>query len=182
MNPHGPHAGNRLRRRSAFVVPALAVVLLFGASTASAQGRSIGGHVGIASGLISRSEGKTTTMRKDCCTIVVPLGLIVRKNSSLPLDIGVAPAVDLDNNSVSWSFGLTTFRALGGGYAAALGLNIDVTDPAWGFVPALDKVLYQPSPGTAIIGDLLVPVMFNKNDNGVRYVSVGLAFHIGYAF
>lgn len=171
-------------RRPVGVALALVVIIMGWPSNAaaqgSAQGSSIGGHVGVALPLIWRAEEETTTMA-DEFIVSVPVGVIFRKNTALPIDLSVAPTLHADH-TVSFSIGVNTVRGIGRGFAAAGGMLVDVSNPAWGFAAALDKLLLNMPGGKALVGDLIVPVMFNKNDAGARFTSFGVAMHVGFVF
>ncbi len=162
-----------------FVLTLCTLVLLW-ASHAAAQDRSIGGHVGVALPLISRSEGEITMMT-DAVAISFPVGVVFRKTSQLPIDIAVVPTL-LDDGRLNFAIGLNTVRGIGRGYAGAFGMLVDVTNRSWGFAPGLDKVLRHMDGGKVLVGDLVVPVMFHKDSAGAAYTSIGMGAHIGIGF
>lgn len=149
-------------------------------STAAAQGRSVGGHVGVALPLVGRSKEKTTTIA-DEFVISVPVGVIFRKNTGLPIDIAVGPTL-LADHSVNISIGVNTALGIGRGFAAGIGVIVDISDPGWGFAAALDKLLLNMPGGTALIGDIIVPVLFYRDGPGVGHTSYGVGMHVGVAF
>ena len=174
MQPQG------LLRRPGGVALALVGGVMLWTSNAAAQERSVGGHVGVALPLVWRSEDKTTTMAEEFA-ISVPVGVILRKNTGLPIDIGVAPTL-LHNGRVTFSASVNAVRGIGRGFSAVMGVLVDVSDPAWGFAATLDKVLLRMQGGAVLVGDLSVPVLFYTDSQGAGYTSVGLAMHVGVAF
>lgn len=136
--------------------------------------------MGVALPLVSRSQGETTTMT-DALAVSIPIGVVLRKNTGVPIDIAVAPTV-LNNGRVVFSMGVNTAHGIGHGFAAGGGLLLDISGHSWGLATALDRVLLKMPRGRLLVADLFVPVQFQKDKQGARFVSVTLATHVGLAF
>ena len=162
-----------------WAVAVLVAVVTLWTSDAAAQGRSVGGHVGVALPLVSRSQGETT-MLVDDFAIIFPMGVVLRLNTGLPIDLAVVPT--LHKHRVEFSMGVNTIHGIGHGFAVGGGVFVDVSNRAWGFAPAFDRVLLHMAGGRALVGDLFVPVAFHKDTHGARYASIGVATHVGVAF
>ena len=174
MKPQGP-----LRRPGGVALALVAGVVLW-TSNAAAQERSVGGHVGVAFPLVWRSEDKTTTLAEEFA-ISVPVGVILRRNTGLPIDIGIAPTL-LHDGRVNVSVSASAVRGIGRGFSAVMGVLVDVSNPAWGFAATLDKVLHRMQGGAVLVGDLTVPVLFYTDSQGAGFTSVALSMHVGVAF
>jgi hypothetical protein len=153
---------------------------MLGTSNAAAQEQTIGGHVGVVTSLISRAQGDTTMMIEGL-SLTVPMGVVFRKNTGLPIDVAVSPTL-LKNGRVLFGVGVGTAHSIGHGLAGCMGMFVDVSNRAWGVAPALDRVLLHMDHGRLLIGDLMVPVGFYKDSQGGRYTSIGMGVHIGVAF
>ena len=168
--------------RRLFAPAAISIFLTtVGVSDLAAQGSSVGGHIGLALPIVSRSQGDTSTMTEDFA-VSIPAGIIFLKNGPVPIDLAVFPT--FVDGGLDFGLGIATARGIGSGYAVAMGVYVDFSNSAWGIAPALDKVLVDLGSGKALIADLMVPIQFNKDDDIDRtpYTSVGLGVHVGFAF
>ena len=168
------------RRRPGWAPLALVAVVVLWTSEAGAQDHSVGGHVGVAVPVFSHAQGNTTMMTEDFA-VTVPIGVVFRKTSSVPIDVAVSPTL-LKNGRVIFGVGVGTAHGIGHGLAAGMSMFVDVSNRAWGLAPALDRVLLHMDGGRLLLGDLFVPVGFYKDTKGVGYTSIGVAMHLGIAF
>ena len=113
--------------------------------------------------------------------ISVPIGVVLRKNTGLPIDITVVPTLLLDHR-VDFAMGVNTVHGIGHEFAAGGGIVVDVSNWSWGFAAALDRVLRHMDGGRVLIGDLFVPVLFHQDAHGAGFTSIGVAMHVGVAF
>ena len=155
----------------------LAAVVMLWTPQAAAQDRSVGGHVGFALPVVSRSQGDTTSE----FAISVPIGIVFRKNTGLPIDVAAVPTLN-PHSKIDVAMSVNTAHGLGRGLSATIGAIVNLRDPVWGFAPGLDKVLAKLGSGRVLVGDLFVPVLFHRETDGTWYTSVGLGVHVGVAF
>jgi hypothetical protein len=150
------------------------------AAGASAQ-NTLGGHIGIVLPLVSRADGRTTTISDDF-VIGFPMGITIRKSPTFAFDLELVPGVQNDPLSVGLTVHPGVVWGVGGGWGAGGRLAFDVNKPSWGFTPILNHGLLKVGKDGTLFGEFVLPVRFQENSAGKSFTSVGFGVHLGVGF
>ncbi|MGI8657107.1 MAG: hypothetical protein ACR2LC_18040 [Pyrinomonadaceae bacterium] len=135
----------KINRRSCLLrsgVLAMFFVLLCGVfAVAGAQEPPprVGGHVGIAFPIVTRSDGRTTTISEDFI-VGFPVGIVIRNSSPFAFDFEFVPTI---NNSPRQDVTLTVHPGIVYGfkknYTAGIRAAFDIGADAYGFTPLIQR-------------------------------------------
>lgn len=141
---------------------------------------SVGGHIGLAMPWVSHGNGDTTTPR-DSFIVATPMGVTVRKNTSLPVDFGVMPSL-IDGRKLNLTFAIAVGHSLGRGFGSGTGVLFDATNTCFGGAFAVNRIVGRLPGGRLLMGEVGVFSVLPRNDDGVRFLSVAVGTHLAVVF
>ncbi len=178
------NAGERRRVRRNVLPLAFALTLLCGIfSVAGAQEPPprVGGHVGIAFPIVTRSDGQTTTISEDFI-VGFPVGITIRNSSPFAFDFEFVPTI---NNSPRQDVTLTVHPGVIYGfkknYAVGLRAAFDIGADAYGFTPLIQRS-WKIKGNTKYFVEADFPVRFRQRPDLRRTTSGTFTAHFGVAF
>ena len=151
------------------------VVGVLAPGVAQAQ-NTLGGHMGIALPLATRSGGNTTTVG-DPFSIGFPTGITIKMNERVAFDVEFVPTIRKTPYAVSLTFHPGVIWALENDFNAGLRMAFDVNQASWGFTPLLNRKIGKVGTGGTLFGEIDVPLRFQNQNN-----SIGVGVHLGVAF
>jgi len=174
----------RLRRSS--VLPLVfALTLLCGIFTvAGAQEPPpprVGGHVGIAFPIVTRSNGQTTTISEDFI-VGFPVGIVIRNSSPVAFDFEFVPTI---NNSPRQDVTLTVHPGVvysfKKNYLVGVRAAFDIGADTYGFTPIAQRS-WKIKGNTKYFVEADFPVRFRQQPDLRRTTSGAFTAHFGIAF
>ena len=188
------HGGRICRRRSWFICRRQAAMLLVAfltAATLTTVSRAqavLGGHVGVAFPLVTRTTGAAespadTTTINDSFNIIFPFGVsVVPKGSPVVYDFEFVPEIHPSTRSVTLLVHPGVIRPLPQHWAVGIRAAFEVDQSSIGFTPLVNKSFPISGHKTRwfVEGDL--PVRFLQKPNQQNATSVGIAAHVGLSF
>ena len=153
------------------------VIALALPSIAAAEDR-LGGHVGTAFPLVSRSGGSTSTIG-DQLEIGFPTGISIKPGTDWAFDLELVPVIT-HARSVSLTVHPGVIRKLPHSFATGVRMAFDARGSAWGFTPLVNRG-YPVGPVTYFV-EGVVPIRFKQDTAGVNQTSVGFGLHFGVGF
>jgi hypothetical protein len=165
------------------VIISAAMVFLFAQAQEAAAQNSIGGHIGVAFPLVTRADGKTTTLG-DNFTTAFPMGITVKRDGSrMAFDLELVPAIQDRPRKVNLTVHPGLIWDLGGNWAGGIRAAFDVNQSSWGFTPLIARAF--PITGhknNKLFIEFDLPVRFQKPSIGNNVTAVTFAIHFGTAF
>ena len=139
-------------------------------------GNQLGGHFGFVHGLVTFSNGKTTSIADSGnYSIGFPTGVTIKTSSNFAFDIEFVPFVS-ENHKVTLLFHPGGLYSLGGNFTFGTRLAFEINNASYGFTPLLNKA-FPLKGGGAFFLELVVPVRFF---DGGSATTIGL--HVGVGF
>jgi len=141
----------------------------------------VGGHVGIAFPIVTRSDGRTTTISEDFI-VGFPIGVTIRNSSPFAFDFEFVPTV---NNSPRQDVTLTVHPGVIYGfkknYAVGLRAAFDIGSDTYGFTPLVQRS-WKIKGNTKYFVEADFPVRFRQQPDGRRTTAGGFTAHFGVSF
>lgn len=165
------------------VLPVAFVLLcgLFTATSAQEPPPRVGGHVGIAFPIVTRSDGRTTTISEDFI-VGFPIGIVIRNSSPFAFDFEFVPTI---NNSPRQNVTLTVHPGIVYGfkknYTAGIRAAFDIGGDAYGFTPLIQRS-WKIKGNTKYFIEADFPVRFRQQPDLRRTTSGTFTAHFGVAF
>ena len=163
---------------------ALFFIALIIPSVASAQEPApprVGGHVGIAFPIVTRSDGTTTTISEDFI-VGFPVGITIRNSSPVAFDFEFVPTI---NNSPSQDVTLTVhpgaIYSFKKSYAVGIRAAFDIGADTYGFTPLVQRS-WKIKGNTKYFVEADFPVRFRQQLDGRRTRSGAFTAHFGVSF
>ena len=165
------------------VMTLVAIVFLFAHPQRAAAQNSIGGHVGVAFPLVTRADGRTTTLG-DNFTTAFPMGITVKRDGSkMAFDLELVPAIQDRPRKVNLTVHPGLIWDLGGNWAGGIRAAFDVNQTSWGFTPLIARGFpISGHKNNKVFIEFDLPVRFQKPSIGNNVTAVTFAIHLGTAF
>ncbi len=181
---HCRKAVQRRRLRRGVLPAAFVLTLLCGIFTvAGAQEPPprVGGHVGVAFPIVTRSDGRTTTISEDFI-VGFPVGIVIRNSSPFAFDFEFVPTI---NNSPRQDVTLTVHPGVvysfKKNYTVGIRAAFDIGADAYGFTPLIQRS-WKLKGNTKYFVEADFPVRFRQQPDGRRTTSGTFTAHFGVAF
>lgn len=157
----------------------MAALCLLGAPAAQAADQ-VGGHFGFVVPLVTRVDGKNTTI-SDQFNIGFPTGITIKPGGRTAFDLEVVPLIHSDTKKVDLTIHPGILYSLGGPWTAGLRAAFEVNQKAYGFTPLINYGFPQAN-GTTLFAEFVLPVRFQRDDRDRGQTAVTAAVHFGWAF
>lgn len=148
---------------------------------AAAKPPRFGGHVGIVIPIVTRGDGRTTTIADDFI-IGFPFALTVRTNSPIAFDFEFIPIINTPSNQ---DFRFLVHPGIVYGfkkkYAAGVRAAYEFGTGSYGFTPIVNRS-FKLKGKTNYFIEADFPVRRERRPNRTRFTSVGFAIHSGISF
>ncbi len=141
----------------------------------------VGGHVGIAFPIVTRSDGTTTTIADDF-VVGFPIGITIRNSSPIAFDFEFIPTI---NNSPRQEVTLTVHPGAIYGfkkhYAVGIRAAFDIGADTYGFTPLVQRS-WKIKGNTNYFVEADFPIRFRQQPDGRRTRSGAFTAHFGVSF
>lgn len=160
----------------------LAIALMLASPAgALAEGRSIGGHVGIATPLVTVTEDDTTNIG-DQFDLIVPIGITVKMSDRLAIDFETQVVSPIDPNEGPTGFvvapgAVYNFGPFAGGLRLAFQVGNDSSNV--GLIPLINVGLVPVGQGTWFVEAAFPTFVFLKGPTDIAFNAV---IHTGIGF
>lgn len=167
--------------RMMFALLLIALMIPTAASAQEAAPPRVGGHVGVAFPIVTRSDGMTTTISEDF-VVGFPVGVTIRNSSPFSFDFEFVPTV---NNSPRQEVTLTVHPGVIYGfkknYAVGLRAAFDIGGDTYGFTPLVQRS-WTLKGNTKYFVEADFPVRFRQQPDRRRTTSSAFTAHFGVSF
>ena len=171
----------RLHLRMFFALFFIALIIPTAASAQEPAPPRVGGHVGIAFPIVTRSDGITTTISEDFI-VGFPVGITIRNSSPVAFDFEFVPTI---NNSPRQDVTLTVHPGAIYGfkknYAVGIRAAFDIGSDTYGFTPLVQRS-WKIKGNTKYFVEADFPVRFRQQPDGRRTTSGAFTAHFGISF
>ena len=168
---------NKVRWSWYGVLLALALVAL---PTGARAEDTVGGHFGVVFPLVTRANGKNTTI-SDQFDVGFPTGITIKRGGPFAFDLELVPLIHSHGKKVDLTIHPGILYSLGGPWTAGLRAAFDVNARSYGFTPLLNFGCPQKN-GTTLFAELVLPVRFQQNDLNQGQTALTVGLHFGWAF
>ena len=140
-----------------------------------------GGHVGIVIPIVTRGNGRTTTIA-DNFVIGFPFALTVRTNSPAAFDFEFIPTINTPSNQdFRFLVHPGIVYAFKKNYAVGVRAAYEFGTGSYGFTPIANRS-FKLTEKTKYFIEVDFPVRRERRPNRTRFTSVGFAIHSGISF
>ena len=171
----------RSHLRMFFAMFFIALMIPAAASAQEPAPPRVGGHVGIAFPIVTRSDGTTITISEDFI-VGFPVGITIRNSSPVSFDFEFVPTI---NNSPRQDVTLTVhpgaIYSFKKNYAVGIRAAFDIGADTYGFTPLVQRS-WKIKGNTKYFVEADFPVRFRQQPDGRRTTSGGFTAHFGVSF
>lgn len=151
-------------------------VLLISGSSAEAQDKKFGGHIGFVIPLVTEVDGETTTVDDDF-VIGFPMGIGIKLNDRVTFDLELVPVVQDSPQEIDLVIHPGAIFTVGS-FAVGVRVAFEVDSDAWGLTPLVARGFPIKGSSVSYFVELDFPIRFLTNDE----TAIGIAFHSGISF